>query len=200
MRSIRAVVLVAAIASVVLAAGIGVSLATGGGDDRGKDRRAVAVLEDAQGERVGVGVFKERDDEVEVSAMVWDQEPGFHGFHVHTTGLCEPPDFTSAGGHYNPTDADHGDHAGDLPTILVNEDGSGRLQFVTDRFRIGDLTDADGSALIVHSGRDNYANIPDRYQSSEAPPGTPGPDADTLATGDAGSRVACGVVESRGRD
>jgi superoxide dismutase, Cu-Zn family len=197
MRSIRAVVVLMAAASLVLAAGIGVALAGGDGDDGRKDRRAVAVLENADGDRVGVAFFRERHDEVEVSAAVWDQTPGFHGFHVHTVGRCDPPTFTSAGGHYNPTGADHGDHAGDLPSLLVTEDGSARLAFVTDRFSIRDLLDEDGSALIVHSNRDNFANIPDRYQSSESD--APGPDEETLSTGDAGSRVACGVIERRGR-
>jgi Cu-Zn family superoxide dismutase len=111
--------------------------------------------------------------------------PGFHGFHIHTTGRCEPPDFTSAGGHLNPTGADHGDHAGDLPSLLVNEDGRGLLAAVTDRFSLAELRDDDGSAVMVHSGRDNFANIPARYG---------GPDAETRSTGDAGSRLACGVV------
>jgi superoxide dismutase, Cu-Zn family len=191
MRSIRAVVVVAAVATVVLAAGIGVALAGGDGDDGRKDRRAHAVLENAAGERVGVAFFRERYDEVEVSAAVWDQTPGFHGFHVHTVGLCEPPDFESAEGHYNPTGADHGDHAGDLPSLLVMDDGSARLSFVTDRFSIRELLAGDGSALMVHSDRDNFANIPARYG---------GPDAETLDTGDAGDRVACGVIERRWRD
>jgi Cu-Zn family superoxide dismutase len=197
MRSIRAVLVAAAVASLVLAAGIGVALAGGGDNDGRKDRRAVAVLQNADGDRVGVAFFRERRDEVEVSAVVWDQTPGFHGFHVHTVGLCEPPDFESAEGHYNPTDADHGDHAGDLPSLLVMEDGSARLSFVTDRFSIRDLMDEDGSALMVHEDRDNYANIPDRYQSSMSE--EPGPDEVTLDTGDAGERVACGVIERRGR-
>jgi Cu-Zn family superoxide dismutase len=74
----------------------------------------------------------------------------------------------------------------------VNEDGRGELRFATDRFSIRDLFDDDGSALMVHAGRDNFANIPDRYKSDASD--TPGPDADTLATGDAGARAACGVV------
>jgi Cu-Zn family superoxide dismutase len=69
---------------------------------------------------------------------------------------------------------------------------------VTDRFTIGDLFDADSSALIVHTGRDNFANIPTRYRSPASPP-SGGPDAETRATGDAGARAACGVIELRGR-
>ena len=68
-----------------------------------------------------------------VRVSAWRLTPGFHGFHVHAVGQCVPP-FTSAGGHFNPAGADHGDHAGDLPTMLVNDDGTGELRFVTDRF------------------------------------------------------------------
>jgi superoxide dismutase, Cu-Zn family len=196
MRSIKAVAAVAILASVALATGIGAALATG--DDERSGRRATAVLHDAAGQRVGLAVFKERRGKVTVSASVWGLAPEFHGFHVHAVGECVPP-FTSALGHYNPGNAAHGAHAGDLPSLLVNQDGTGQLQFATDRFSISDLFDADGSALIVHAGRDNYANIPDRYIQQAT--GTPGPDAETLATGDAGARAACGVVEmARGDD
>jgi superoxide dismutase, Cu-Zn family len=193
MRSIRAVVVAAMLASVALATGIGAALASGeDDDDRSGGRTAKATIHDATGQRVGVAFFKERHDEVAVTAAVWRLDAGFHGFHVHSVGLCEPP-FTSAEGHFNPSGADHGDHAGDLPSMLVNEDGTGELHFTTDRFSLRDLFDDDGSALMVHAGRDNYANIPDRYTSSLS--GTTGPDDDTLATGDAGARAACGVIE-----
>ena len=194
MRSMKVVFALAALAAVGLAAGIGAALASGGGDDRSK-RRAIAVLRDTSGQAVGVAVFRERHGEVTVSAAVRRVAPGFHGFHVHSVGECTPP-FTSAGGHFNPGGAGHGDHAGDLPSLLVNEDGRGELRFVTDRFSIRDLFDGDGSALLVHAGRDNYANIPSRYHSHATD--TFGPDADTLATGDAGARAACGVVRRSG--
>jgi superoxide dismutase, Cu-Zn family len=189
-RSIRAIVAVAAIGSVALATGIGVALATG--DNEGSARRAVAVLADANGQKVGVAVLKERHGKVEVSAEISGVPAGFHGFHVHAVGECVPP-FTSAGGHFNPAGVPHGDHAGDMPSLLVNQDGTAELEFETDRFSLGDLFDADGSAVIVHAGRDNFANIPSRYHSHTYD--TFGPDVDTLATGDAGSRAACGVVE-----
>ncbi len=188
-RSIRTVAAAAALASVALATGIGAALASG--DDERSGRHATAALRDTNGRHVGVAVFRERHGEVVVRASAWRLTPGFHGFHVHAVGQCVPP-FTSAGGHFNPAGADHGDHAGDLPTLLVNDDGTGELRFVTDRFTLRDLLDSDGSALMVHAGRDNYANIPDRYRSDAT--GTSGPDPDTLATGDAGSRAACGVV------
>ena len=161
-----------------------------GDDDRyrgGHGRVASAALIDSAGERVGrVWMYeRRRDDVVHLEARLDDLPPGFHGFHIHAVGRCDPPGFTTAMGHFNPTGETHGEHAGDLPSLLVTDDGEATLATVTDRFSIADLRDADGSAVMVHSGRDNFANIPARY-------GTP--DAETLATGDAGSRIACGVV------
>jgi superoxide dismutase, Cu-Zn family len=194
MRSVKAITAAAALAAVALATGIGAALASGGDDDERSERRTAATtIHDATGQRVGVAFFRERQGEVAVTGAVRGLAPGFHGFHVHAVGVCVPP-FTSAGGHFNPTGDDHGDHAGDLPSMLVNEDGTGELHFATDRFTLDNLFDADGSALMVHAGRDNYANIPaDRYIQRET--GVPGPDAATLATGDAGARAACGVIE-----
>jgi Cu-Zn family superoxide dismutase len=195
MKAIRTV---AVLAALVLLGATAIALASPGADrgdkakrGQGWGKRAYASLVDASGQRVGQIEFRQRrgrhNDEVVVRAHVWDQTPGFHGFHVHAVGACTAPDFTSAGGHYNPTGAMHPDHAGDLPALLVNANGETRLVAVTDRFTIDQLRDADGSAVIVHAGRDNYANIPtDRYD--------PDPDPATLSTGDAGGRVACGPV------
>jgi Cu-Zn family superoxide dismutase len=191
MRRIRSIVVVV----VALALG-GATMAFagsggGGGDsERGHGwygRVASATLMDASGETVGRVWMREdrRDGVVRIAASVRDLPAGFHGFHIHTTGRCDAPAFTSAGGHFNPTGATHGAHAGDLPSLLVNEDGTATLATATDRFTIADLRDGDGSAVMVHSGPDNFANIPARYG---------GPDQETLNTGDSGSRIACGVV------
>jgi superoxide dismutase, Cu-Zn family len=174
--------------------------ATGGAGDRAD---AVARLKNAQGDFLGVVRFRYEGDEVEVEADVEnvDVNPGeFHGFHVHTTGICDPNSvdpatgspFFSAGGHFNPTGEPHGEHAGDFPVLLVQSDGHAEEEFDTDRFRLRQLFDRDGSAVIVHEGRDNYANIPERYHSHTED--VFGPDSATRATGDAGARFACGVV------
>jgi Cu-Zn family superoxide dismutase len=158
--------------------------AGGSSSKQGADARA--VLRDAAGMRIGTVKLEQDGDNVNVKVKVEGVAPGFHGFHIHAVGVCTAP-FTSAGGHYNPTTASHPHHSGDLPSLYVDADGEAEMRFATDRFALGDLFDADGSALILHAGRDNYANIPtDRYD--------PDPDATTLATGDAGSRFACGVV------
>jgi superoxide dismutase, Cu-Zn family len=201
MRPIRSVVVVIAVlalggATMAFAGsgGPGSGDRYGGDDgrrgDRGHDwrgRTASATLVDATGQRVGrVSMREDRwDDVVYLEARVRDLPAGFHGFHIHTVGRCDAPTFTSAGGHFNPTGATHGAHAGDLPSLLVTGDGEAFLATATDRFSIADLRDADGSAVMVHSGPDNFANIPARYG---------GPDQETLNTGDSGSRIACGVV------
>lgn len=150
------------------------------------------TLHDAAGEIVGFVRLTKQGAKVIVRAQAEDLTPGFHGFHVHAVGECVAP-FTSAGGHYNPGGTGHGSHAGDMPNLLVLDDGTAQIQFATDNFSIEELFDADGSAIIVHAAPDNFANIPTRYQSTTE--GTFGPDSATLATGDAGARVACGVVD-----
>lgn len=171
------------IAAALLAASLMALIAPARADGVG----ARVNLHNAAGQPVGVAkLTQEADGSVLVRVQVHDLPPGFHGFHVHAAGLCTPP-FTSAGGHFNPAGLTHRDHAGDMPVLLVNADGTGEARFKTDRFAVADLFDVDGSALIIHADPDNYANIPTRYVAA--------PDATTLATGDAGGRVACGVVE-----
>ncbi len=158
-----------------------------------------ATLVDPDGTEVGTVTFGEVEGGMQVSAKVNGLPPGFHGFHLHAVGACEPDspnpadpsmvgDFLSAGGHIGAGESDHGGHPGDLPTLYVTGSGDGSLTAVTDALTPADLTDDDGSAVMVHADRDNYAHIPERYA-----PG--GPDEMTRNTGDAGSRIACGVVE-----
>lgn len=187
----RRTLLLCAVLAITAAVVITAPLAAGrgGGDSSGKS--VTVRVKDATGADVGKVKLREQGGTVLVRAELDGLTPGFHGFHVHSVGECVPP-FTSAGGHYNPTAADHGAHAGDMPTLLVLDDGSAHLQFATDRFTIAELLDGDGSAIMVHALSDNFANIPTRYQSTTE--GTFGPDSATLATGDAGGRYACGVI------
>ena len=125
---------------------------------------------------------------VDVRATVSRLQPGLHGFHIHAVGDCTAPDFKSAMGHLKVGDQIHGAHAGDMSSLLVKSNGTATLRLTTDRFTLADLRDADGSAVMVHAGPDNFANIPPRYAPD-------GPDQETRDTGDSGARVACGEVK-----
>lgn len=179
------------LAGMVLVGGAYVTASRGeaGGSASHEGAEARATLHNAAGVKVGSVKLEQEGDSVKLKVKVdGSVSPGFHGFHVHGVGACVAP-FTTAGGHYNPGAATHRDHAGDLPVLLIDADGEAEARFATDRFALGDLFDADGSAFILHANADNYANIPtDRYD--------PDPDTATLNTGDAGGRIACGVVES----
>ena len=146
---------------------------------------ARAVLRDANGAAVGDVRFAQEDGRVRVTATATGLAPGFHGFHVHTTGTCTAP-FTSAGGHLGPAGTTVPNYAGDMVSLYADAAGTAKASFVSDRYTVAGLFDADGAAVIVHAGADNFANIPARYGVTV--------DATTLATGDAGARVACGVV------
>jgi Cu-Zn family superoxide dismutase len=127
---------------------------------------------------------------------------GFHWLHIHAAGKCEsnsvaptggaPGDFNSAGGHFQK--AGHTAHpaSGDLASLQVRQDGTAKLVTTTDAFSAQDLLGGAKTAIIIHEKADNFANIPpERYQQVN---GNPPPDETTLATGDAGKRVACGVI------
>jgi Cu-Zn family superoxide dismutase len=128
--------------------------------------------------------------------------PGFHGLHIHSVGKCEansvaptggaPGDFNSAGAHFQK--AGHTGHpaSGDLTSLQVRADGTAKLVTTTDAFTAEDLLGGAKTAIIIHEKADNFANIPpERYQQVN---GNPPPDETTMATGDAGKRVACGVI------
>ncbi|MFC7673567.1 superoxide dismutase family protein [Mycolicibacterium sp. GCM10028919] len=131
--------------------------------------------------------------------------PGFHGMHIHSVGKCEassvaptggaPADFNSAGGHFQV--GGHSGHpaSGDLTSLQVREDGTAMVVTTTDAFTAADLQAGQKTAIIIHEKADNFANIPpERYQQVN---GAPGPDEMTMATGDAGKRVACGVISGQ---
>ena len=150
---------------------------------------AVADLAGADGRPRGRVTFTEVGGRMVVDGSLSDLPPGFHGFHVHATGKCESgtPPFTSAGGHLVVGDQAHPTHSGDQPVVLVLADRTAQIRFTTDRYKLSDLLTADGRAVIVHANPDNYGNVPTRY--------APEVDAMTKATGDAGDRIACGVVK-----
>ncbi len=131
----------------------------------------------------GTVTFTEKDGKVEVAVDLKGLKPGEHGFHIHEKGDCSSPDANSAGGHFNPDQKEHGapdapaHHAGDLGNITAGADGSVQTSKTVDFLTLGDQPNsAVGKAVIVHEKQD---------------------DLKTQPTGNAGARVACGVVEKK---
>lgn len=143
--------------------------------------RAQADLRNAAGEQVGTALAEEVDGAIRVMVEARGLPAGPHGTHVHTTGKCEAPEFTSAGPHWNPTTHQHGKenpqgpHAGDMPNLNVGADGSDRTIFTLPAGTFAQLMDEDGAALVIHAGPDDYKTDP---------------------SGNSGGRIACGVFQS----
>lgn len=147
---------------------------------------AAAMLEPTEGNQTrGELRFAAVGDRIEVTGTL-SGLPGnsTHGLHVHETGDCSAPDATSAGGHFNPASTDHGrvgqgeHHAGDSDNITADADGNATVQGWLEGATVGDgaATDIVGKAVIVHADEDDYATQP---------------------TGNAGDRLACGVIAAR---
>ncbi|MCK0440287.1 superoxide dismutase family protein [Gordonia alkaliphila] len=176
--------------------------------DSGDDADELTVpVKNAAGEEIATAEFEFANGYVTVEVKTTQPgklTPGFHGLHVHSVGLCqpnstapdggEPGDFLSAGGHFQAPGHTGHPSSGDLSSLQVRNDGSALLETTTSSFTRADLEAGTGTSIMIHSGSDNFANIPaERYKQND---GTPGPDAKTMATGDAGSRVACGVISA----
>jgi Cu-Zn family superoxide dismutase len=147
------------------------------------DTTATAELRNAAGQNVGTAQLIQVGRVVRIVYEAKGLPPGLHAVHIHAVGRCDPPDFTTAGAHFNPTNKQHGalnpqgSHAGDLPNVSVATDGTGRLETATEQITLGpgasSLWDADGSSLVVHAAPDDFVTDP---------------------TGNAGGRIACGVI------
>lgn len=141
-------------------------------------RSAVAPLRTAAGADVGTVTATEGPGGIRIQIDARGMPQGPHGAHVHTVGRCDAPDFTTAGGHWNPTGRQHGTsnpagpHVGDAPNLLIGTDGSGSIAITLPGGTIDGLLDADGSAFVIHAAADDYKTDP---------------------SGNSGGRIACGV-------
>ncbi|MDA4109990.1 superoxide dismutase[Cu-Zn] [Mycolicibacterium holsaticum] len=180
--------------------------AQGGGEGaEGGSEKLTADLKSPDGTTVATADFDFANGYATITVQTTgagNLTPGFHGMHIHSVGKCEansvaptggaPGDFNSAGGHFQVSGHTGHPASGDLASLQVREDGSALLVTTTDTFTAEDLQAGEKTAIIIHEKADNFANIPpERYQQVN---GNPPPDETTLATGDAGKRVACGVI------
>ena len=168
----------------------------GSGAAQGSGETLTADLKSADGTEVATATIEFTDGFATVTVettTAGELTPGFHGLHIHQVGTCEG-DFTSAGGHFQAEGHSGHPSSGDLSSLQVRSDGSAKLVTTTDAFTAEELLAGTKTAIVIHEKADNFGNIPaEKYQQVN---GTPGPDQQTLATGDAGGRVACGVISA----
>jgi superoxide dismutase, Cu-Zn family len=149
-----------------------------------KAQTAKATLQTAEGKEAGSATLTQMPQGVLLSLTVKGLPPGEHAFHVHAVGKCEAP-FNSAGGHFNPGNKKHGfmaaegSHAGDMPNLHIPASGDLTIEVLNSMITLekgkpNSVFDDDGSAIIIHAGKDDYKTDP---------------------TGEAGGRIACGVVQ-----
>jgi Cu-Zn family superoxide dismutase len=145
--------------------------------------KAKATLVNAQGQKVGEATLAQTPKGVKIDLQVENLPPGVHAFHLHEKGVCATPDFQSAGGHFNPFGKKHGfdnpegHHAGDLLNITVGPDGKGKAEVMDDEVTLkpgkNSLLQPGGTSLVIHEQADDYKTDP---------------------AGNAGGRIACGVI------
>ncbi|MDQ1909162.1 superoxide dismutase family protein [Paenibacillus sp. GD4] len=139
----------------------------------------------AKGQVIGKAELTETAAGVKVKVEASSLTPGKHGLHFHQVGKCEPPEFKTAGDHFNPAGKKHGTenpagpHAGDLPNLEVGADGKAALEFTTTLVTLAkgkpnSLLKEGGTSLVIHEKEDDYKTDP---------------------SGNSGARIACGVIQ-----
>lgn len=152
-----------------------------GGDTAGK---TISIM-NTEGQTIGQATLTQKNDKVVIHLEAEKLTPGKHGIHIHQFGKCEPPDFKSAGDHFNPQGKQHGFnnpngfHEGDLPNIEVSADGKVTIDITTavvtlEPGKPNSLIKEGGASLIIHEKADDYKTDP---------------------SGNSGARIACGVIK-----
>jgi Cu-Zn family superoxide dismutase len=144
---------------------------------------ARAVLKDKDGNQVGVATLTQTPEGTRIVVKGYRLTPGPHGLHIHDTGVCQPPEFTSAGNHFNPDGRKHGrqnpdgPHAGDLPNLVIAAAGDGSSDVTTKAVTLApgptSLLGGKGTAIVIHAMADDDRTDP---------------------SGNSGDRIACGVI------
>lgn len=148
---------------------------------------AEATLINSDGEEVGMIDLEETRDGLKIMVNITDLPPGEHALHIHEYAECDPPDFKSAGGHFNPFKTQHGflnpagPHSGDLPNFMVEEDGTANLTLITKRVTLrhgpkNSLFRHGGTSFVIHKNPDDYITDP---------------------AGMGGARIACGIIRRK---
>jgi len=136
-------------------------------------------LINAAGQNIGTVVAWQTPGGVSFRIRASGLPHGVHGIHVHPIGRCDPPDFSSAGTHWNPTNKQHGlnnpngPHAGDMPNVTVDTNGAIDATVVLPHANMAQLLDADGSSVMIHANADDYVSQP---------------------AGNSGAKIACAVI------
>ena len=169
------------IAAVAVAASV-TGLAQNAPAANAQSQSAMANFVDAENQPVGTARLRQTPHGVMVTLELTNVPPGPHALHIHSVGRCEGPSFDSAGGHFEPGRKKHGfmnvagPHTGDLPNIVVPDSRKLAAEFLLSGTKLtgaSSLMDADGAAMMIHSGKDDYASDP---------------------AGNAGSRLACAPI------
>jgi Cu-Zn family superoxide dismutase len=173
------------IRSLLLAAAVGALSLAAFAQSAKPVKRQVVELKDAKGGSVGTATIKPSGTGVEIKLDVKDLPPGEHALHFHQNAKCDPPDFKSAGGHFNPEKKEHGllnpkgHHAGDMPNFTVKPNGTSKGTVKDPDVVLGTGSEANslfangGTSLMIHAKADDMKTDP---------------------SGNAGDRIACGVI------
>jgi Cu-Zn family superoxide dismutase len=147
------------------------------------EEKKVVELKDAKGQDVGSATLKNKNGGVNLKLNLTGLPPGEHVAHFHQNAKCEAPDFKSAGPHFNPESKKHGlenpegHHAGDLPNFTVKPNGKAKVSLTSKDVTLGEgshsLFSNGGTALVIHAKADDMKTDP---------------------SGNAGDRIACGVI------